>query len=234
MVDPRADDAICETAVGDKLDERGKIKLTNLNTLLVVLVDPARRAGRARRSRPRSATSCAIRARRNTPPTRRAKKRATSPAFAQYIHARWGKPLPVGPALGDLLNEIVLAPQVYKKIVGMQMLVEGLAMGAFATLYQEGPRSADGEALPARDDGRGLPPQVRKDLGRPHDPASSSKAEARHGRGLGGARASRRCSSISASPDQKGWIYASVGLDPAWVPAGVHGSADRRRAPRGA
>jgi hypothetical protein len=29
----------------------------------------------------------------------------------------------------------VLAPEVYKKIVGMQMLVEGLAMGAFATLY---------------------------------------------------------------------------------------------------
>ena len=30
----------------------------------------------------------------------------------------------------------MLAPEVYKKIVGMQMLVEGLAMGAFATLYQ--------------------------------------------------------------------------------------------------
>src|SRR5690606_14897971 len=28
------------------------------------------------------------------------------------------------------------AEEVYKKIVGMQMLVEGLAMGAFATLYQ--------------------------------------------------------------------------------------------------
>ena len=27
------------------------------------------------------------------------------------------------------------APEVYKKIVGMQMLVEGLAMGAFSTLY---------------------------------------------------------------------------------------------------
>src|SRR3546814_19431496 len=29
-----------------------------------------------------------------------------------------------------------LAPEVYKKIVGMQMLVEGLAMGAFASLYK--------------------------------------------------------------------------------------------------
>jgi hypothetical protein len=55
--------------------------------------------------------------------------------FSRYIQARWGKPLAVGPTLGNLLNELVLAPEVYKKIVGMQMLVEGLAMGAFATLY---------------------------------------------------------------------------------------------------
>ena len=58
-------------------------------------------------------------------------------AFAAYIKARWGTPLPVGPTLRDLLTDIVLAPEVYKKIVGMQMLVEGLAMGAFATLYQK-------------------------------------------------------------------------------------------------
>jgi hypothetical protein len=29
----------------------------------------------------------------------------------------------------------VLAPEVYKKLVGMQMLIEGLAMGAFASLH---------------------------------------------------------------------------------------------------
>ena len=56
-------------------------------------------------------------------------------AFAKYVQARWGKPLPVGATLGGLLTNIVGAPEVYKKIVGMQMLVEGLAMGAFATLY---------------------------------------------------------------------------------------------------
>ncbi|MBI1263007.1 MAG: ferritin-like domain-containing protein [Rhizobiales bacterium] len=55
--------------------------------------------------------------------------------FTQYIKSRWGSPLPVGPTLGNLLDEMVSAPQVYKKIVGMQMLVEGLAMGAFASLY---------------------------------------------------------------------------------------------------
>lgn len=58
-------------------------------------------------------------------------------AFAMYIRARWGKPLPVSDTLGSLLNEIVLAPEVYKKIVGMQLLVEGLAMGAFATFYTQ-------------------------------------------------------------------------------------------------
>jgi hypothetical protein len=58
-------------------------------------------------------------------------------AFSKYIQARWGAPLPCGATLQTLLTEIVLAPEVYKKIVGMQMLVEGLAMGAFATLYQK-------------------------------------------------------------------------------------------------
>ncbi|MBL9012165.1 MAG: ferritin-like domain-containing protein [Alphaproteobacteria bacterium] len=58
-------------------------------------------------------------------------------AFTKYVHARWGTPLPVGPTLGNLLTEMVNAPEVYKKIVGMQMLVEGLAMGAFATMYNK-------------------------------------------------------------------------------------------------
>jgi len=58
-------------------------------------------------------------------------------AFSAYIKARFGTPLPCGPTLENLLTELVLAPEVYKKIVGMQMLVEGLAMGAFATLYQK-------------------------------------------------------------------------------------------------
>jgi len=57
-------------------------------------------------------------------------------AFAKYVKARWGSPLPCGQVLADLLQEIVHAPEVYKKIIGMQMLVEGLAMGAFATIYQ--------------------------------------------------------------------------------------------------
>src|SRR5581483_2547677 len=53
-------------------------------------------------------------------------------AFAKYVKARWGRPTECGQALKELLVEIIEAPEVYKKIVGMQMLVEGLAMGAFA------------------------------------------------------------------------------------------------------
>ncbi len=58
-------------------------------------------------------------------------------AFAQYIKARWGRPAACSPVLQNLLVEIIGSPEVYKKIIGMQMLVEGLAMGAFATFFQK-------------------------------------------------------------------------------------------------
>src|SRR5690349_19284130 len=57
-------------------------------------------------------------------------------AFAKYIKARWGRPRPCGAVLQQLLVDIIAAPEVYKKIIGMQMLVEGLAMGAFATGFK--------------------------------------------------------------------------------------------------
>jgi len=58
-------------------------------------------------------------------------------AFAKYINTRWGSPMPCGETLKNLMVDIVHAPEVYKKIVGMQMLIEGLAMGAFATMFNE-------------------------------------------------------------------------------------------------
>src|SRR5437899_379158 len=57
--------------------------------------------------------------------------------FTRYIAARFeGATFPVGDTIGNLLRELVASPVVYKKIVGMQMLVEGLAMGAFTTLHK--------------------------------------------------------------------------------------------------
>jgi hypothetical protein len=61
-------------------------------------------------------------------------------AFTRYVHERWGAPLRAGPTLSNLMAGIVRAPEVYKKLIGMQLLIEGLAMGAFATLHA---RAAD-------------------------------------------------------------------------------------------
>ena len=57
-------------------------------------------------------------------------------AFSKYMQARFGgKIFPVGDTMGKLLNELVQSNVVYRKLIGMQMLVEGMAMGAFATLH---------------------------------------------------------------------------------------------------
>ena len=57
--------------------------------------------------------------------------------FTNYIKVRWGSPYPAGPTLGRILEQIVSSDLVYKKIVGMQMLIEGLAMGAFGMAHQD-------------------------------------------------------------------------------------------------
>ena len=54
--------------------------------------------------------------------------------FTRDIAKRWGDPLPVGKTISTVLTDLVTTEEVYKKIVGMQMLIEGIAMGSFATL----------------------------------------------------------------------------------------------------
>src|SRR5439155_11532991 len=44
-------------------------------------------------------------------------------AFAKYVKVRWGRPVECGPTLKTLLVDIIGSPEVYKKIIGMQMLV---------------------------------------------------------------------------------------------------------------
>ncbi len=58
-------------------------------------------------------------------------------AFNKYIGTRWGCPMEVSPAFRDLLSEIVTSRSIHRKIVGMQLLVEGLAMGFMASLYNK-------------------------------------------------------------------------------------------------
>jgi hypothetical protein len=205
-----------KTAVGDKLDERGKIKLTNLNTLWSfssilhgeqgalslsaslchILRDPGAQEYAANQ-------------------TREEARHVTG--FSRYIHARWGKPVPVGPALGDLLNELVLSPLVWKKLVGMQMLVEGLAMGAFATFYQKGrdPLMVKLCQLVMTDEAfhhkfgkiwadRTIPKLAKAEAEKIEDWAWDVFQVLLFN---------------LASPDQKSWIYRELGLDPEWVQA---------------
>ena len=57
-------------------------------------------------------------------------------AFTKYIQSRWGAPARVNPVFEKLLSNIVTADKIHRKIIGMQVLVEGLAMGFMAQLYK--------------------------------------------------------------------------------------------------
>jgi len=123
-------------SIADKLDEKQKIKLSNESfrwvlsqilhgeqgalslsaSLCHVLKDPGAQEYAANQTREEARHVL---------------------GFTKYIEARWGKPYRVGPTLGRVLNSIVSSDQVYKKIVGMQMLIEGLAMGAFAMAHED-------------------------------------------------------------------------------------------------
>jgi len=212
LVNPEAN-ADLKTAIGEKLDERGKIKLANLDTLWSLSSILHGEQG----ALALSASLCHILRDPGAQEyaanqTREEARHVTG--FSAYIKARWGKPAQVGPALGNLLNELVASPLVWKKLVGMQLLVEGLAMGAFATFYKE-----------ARD------PLLR------HIMQLTMTDEAFHHK-FGKIWADRTIPKLSkseheliedwawevfqvllynlASPDQKTWVYQAVGLDPLW------------------
>ncbi len=121
-------------AVADKLDEAQKTRLANQNARF--MLSSILHGEQAAMSL--SASLCHIlrdqgAAEYAANQTREEARHVTG--FARYIRRRWGTPLRVGSTLASLMDEIVLAPEVYKKLVGMQMLIEGLAMGAFSTIY---------------------------------------------------------------------------------------------------
>ncbi|MEE8474271.1 MAG: ferritin-like domain-containing protein [Myxococcota bacterium] len=120
-------------AVADKLDEGQKTRLANQNARF--MLSSILHGEQAAMSL--SASLCHIlrdqgAAEYAANQTREEARHVTG--FSRYIQRRWGTPLRAGPTLTALMNEVVLAPEVYKKLVGMQMLIEGLAMGAFATI----------------------------------------------------------------------------------------------------
>jgi hypothetical protein len=202
-----------KTAIADRLDEKGKVKLVNLDmswtmssilhgeqgalslsaSLCHILRDPGAQEYAANQ-------------------TREEARHVT--AFSNYIRARWGKPVQVGPALGDLLNDIVASPLVWKKIVGMQMLIEGLAMGAFASLWKEArdPLLRQVCQLVMTDEAfHHKFGKIWADRTIPH----LSKAEHEMIE-VWAAQVFQVLLFNLGSPNQKEWIYRELGLDPLW------------------
>ena len=125
-----------QTAVADKLDEGQQIRLANQNTRFVL--SSILHGEQGALSLSASLTQIlrdpgAMEYAANQ--TREEARHVTG--FSNYIGTRWGTPLRSGKTLQGLMNEIVKTGAVYKKLVGMQMLIEGLAMGAFATIQRE-------------------------------------------------------------------------------------------------
>ena len=89
-------------------------------------------------------------------------------AFAKYIKARWGKPVECGPALKTLLVEIIGSARGLQEDHRHADAGRGPGHGRLRHLLQPDQRPGRQEAAAAGDDRRGLPPQVREDLGRPH------------------------------------------------------------------
>lgn len=56
--------------------------------------------------------------------------------FTNYLMSRFGYIRPAGGEVRRLLTELVMTPIVWKKLVGMQMVLEGMAMGSFASIFR--------------------------------------------------------------------------------------------------
>ncbi len=121
-------------AVAEKLDEKQKVRLANQSTRFMISSLLHGEQG----AMSLSASLCQIMrdpgAQEYAANQTREEARHVS-GFARYMATRFGTPLQAGPTLAGLMDELVRSPYVYKKLVGMQMLIEGLAMGAFSTLH---------------------------------------------------------------------------------------------------
>jgi Long-chain fatty aldehyde decarbonylase len=125
-----------KTAVADKLDEGQRIRLANQSTRFVLSSILHGEQGAL------SLSASLTQILRDPGAMEYAANQAREEArhvtgFSRYITTRWGTPLQSGSTIRNLMNEIVRSGAVYKKLVGMQMLIEGLAMGAFATIQRE-------------------------------------------------------------------------------------------------
>ena len=107
-------------------------------------------------------------------------------AFAKYIKARWGRPVAVQPGAAEPADRDHLLARGLQEDHRHADAGRGPGHGRLRHLLPEAQRPARPQADAAGDDRRGLPPQVRQDLGRPHR-AEPDRGRAHHHRGLGGA-----------------------------------------------
>ncbi len=125
-----------QTSIADKLDERQKIRLANQNTRFVVSTLLHGEQGALSLSA--SLTSILRDPGSQEYAANQTREEARHVAgFSNYVKARWGTPVESGATVRHFLTDIIRSPAVYKKLIGMQMMIEGLAMGAFATLQRE-------------------------------------------------------------------------------------------------
>jgi hypothetical protein len=216
-------------AVADKLDEGQQLRLANQNTRFMLSSVLHGEQG----ALSLSASLCMILRDSGAQEyaanqTREEARHVT--AFARYIATRWGTPLPAGQTLKSLMTELVLAPEVYKKLIGMQMLIEGLAMGAFATIHA---RTADPLL-------RRLVQLVMTDEAFHHkfgkiwaDRTIPKLTEAEHEKvEQWAAQCFQSLLFNLVNAEQKQVIYGEFGLDWRWVRSAVmesFGDSDRRR-----
>jgi hypothetical protein len=217
------------SAVADRLDERQKVRLANENSRFMLSNILHGEQG----ALSLSASLCEIL--RDPGAQEYAANQAREEArhvtgFAKYVYRRWDGPLKAGATLGRMLNELVLAPEVYKKLVGMQMLIEGLAMGAFATIHS---RTSDPVL-------RKLVQLVMTDEAFHHkfgkiwaERTVPKLTEEEHEKVEGwAADVFQHLLFNLINAEQKQQIYSEFGLDWQWVRAAVmeaFGDADRRR-----
>jgi hypothetical protein len=125
-----------QTSIADKLDEKQKIQLANANTHF--LVSTLLHGEQGALSLSASLTSILRDPGSQEYAANQTREEARHVAgFSNYVGMRWGRPLQSGATVQNFLTEIIRSGAVYKKLIGMQMMIEGLAMGAFATIQAQ-------------------------------------------------------------------------------------------------
>ena len=141
--------------------------------------------------------------------------------FARYLDEKLDGHYPINANLKLLLDDILADSRWDITYLGMQIMVEGLALAAFGFMHQITDRAAAEEAAALRDERRGAPRRVRRAL------AAGVLRGAQRRRRCASARSSRsrpRCACATASCSRRSW--ERMGVD---VAGGGQGAATRAR-----